>query len=407
MITTDFAPNESWDDALISLKLIFQPWKWKWGVEIAKAKKNIGSQFQILNSNNQVFFFLSGRSALFTILQLLALPKNSDILVQSFTCEAVILPIIACGHKPVYVDIETRTLSMNPIDLEKKISGKSKVLVLQHTFGMTPVQKAKILDLVKRYKLVLIEDIAHGYSIEQILNSKFEISNQMFLLSFGRSKALSSVFGSAVVTANNVYIKKLAHFERKLMPSSFFILRLLLYKPISWLIKIFYDFYIGKLVHKAINYCNILVPEISQKEKKAVFDQSLDKAYPNALAALLNHQLAKFEQTKNNRASICSYYSKNLLNQGFITDSLPLIRYPYLIKQPQKLLFKASKQNIFLGKWYDQVVAPKSLDLKKVGYIKGSCPKAEKICQLIINLPTNIKIGEANKIINIVEDKNI
>lgn len=41
MISTDFAPNETWSDAWISLKLIFQPWRWKRGRSESIIKKKI------------------------------------------------------------------------------------------------------------------------------------------------------------------------------------------------------------------------------------------------------------------------------------------------------------------------------------------------------------------------------
>lgn len=45
MISTDFAPNEFADDALISFSLLFQPWRWYKGTEIQHAKKHIQKLF--------------------------------------------------------------------------------------------------------------------------------------------------------------------------------------------------------------------------------------------------------------------------------------------------------------------------------------------------------------------------
>jgi dTDP-4-amino-4,6-dideoxygalactose transaminase len=169
------------------------------------------------------------------------------------------------------------------------------------------------------------------------------------------------------------------------------------------IIKSTYDSGLGKLLHKIINLTKILVPEISAIEKNGIFDILLDKTYPNALAILLEYQLKKFEQIRKLRASICDIYSKNLKNQILKTNGSPLIRYPIIVNQPQKILDKASEHNIFLGKWYDQVVAPKSVSLEKVKYKNGSCEVAENLCRHIINLPTTISTKDAYKIIEIVE----
>ena len=288
MISTDFAPNESWDDAWLSLKLLFQPWRWKNGNEIVQAKNKILESLNVSCLMFHVSFFLTGRAALYHLLKSLNLPSGSEILVQAFTCEAVVLPILANNLKPIYVDIEAKTFSMNPIDLTNKITGKSRVLILQHTFGLTPDQRNGIIKLVRKHNLVLIEDIAHTI---KNMASKQSKTSDFYLLSFGRSKALSSVFGGAIVTSDNKIANRLLKEEENLkFPSYGFILRLLLYKPVSMIIKSTYDLIIGKIIHKIINIFHLIVPEITGNEKRGEFDQILNKAYPNVLAVLLLHQ---------------------------------------------------------------------------------------------------------------------
>ena len=193
------------------------------------------------------------------------------------------------------------------------------------------------------------------------------------------------------------------------------------------LIKSTYDFYVGKVFHKILNEFGLLIPEITAKEKSGDYDKLFNKAYPNALSMLLLHQLKKFDLVKEQRAKICNYYDRVILRakpEGSLAnarisnklrdsssavhrtqnDSNILIRYPLLVDNRDEILTKARKQNIFLGVWYDQVVAPKDLDTSRVGYIPGSCPKAEEICQKIINLATNISINEAERVLNTLAD---
>ncbi len=395
MISTDFASNENWNDAWLSFKLLFQPWRWYHGKESAEVKRQVLSQFQISNFKFQINTFLTGRSALYHLLKGFNLPSGTEIAVQAFTCEAVVLPILALKLKPVYIDIEKNTFSMEPIDLASKITDRTKVIILQHSFGLVPAQREKIIAIIKRNNLVLIEDIAHGAKFS-ILN--FQFPNSYLLMSFGRSKALSSVFGGAIVSNNNVTIQQCSNV------SILFMIKLLLYKPLAMLIKSTYDIYLGKILHKILNSSGILSQEITSREKNGQYDPLLDKAYPNALSILLLEQLKKFEQTKANRARITAYYDKNsklrTMNYGFS----PLIRYPLLVDKRSEALQKAANFNIFLGKWYDQVVAPKELDLNRVGYKAGSCPVAEEVCKKIINLPTNITIKDAERIIKILND---
>jgi len=164
MISTDFASNEQLDDALLSLKLLFQPWRWIQGKELDEAKQSVLKLLNVTRYTLHVSFFLTGRSALYHLLKSLNLPKDSQIIVQAFTCEAVVLPIIAAGFKPVYIDIEKETYSMSISDLEKKFNDSCRVLILQHTFSLTPKNREKILGFAKRNNLFIIEDLAHGFS---------------------------------------------------------------------------------------------------------------------------------------------------------------------------------------------------------------------------------------------------
>ncbi|OGK26172.1 hypothetical protein A2954_04255 [Candidatus Roizmanbacteria bacterium RIFCSPLOWO2_01_FULL_37_12] len=410
MISTDFAPNESWDDAILSLKLLFQPWKWMRGNDIEQVKRKLLSKLLITNNKYRISLFLSGRSALYFLLKSLNLPKGSEVLVQAFTCEAVVLPIVELGMKPIYVDIEADTYSMDYRFLTSKPGNKlTKVLILQHTFGLTPKYRNKILNLTKERKLIVIEDLAHGFNKSIFSpNNQYLISNNFFLLSFGRSKTLSSVFGGAIATPQST-INNLP------MPSTWFIFQCLLYKPLTMLIKSTYDIYLGKILHKVLNKLNLLIPEITKKEKKGIYDRLFNKAYPNALAILLLHQLNKFEQIKQQRAKICQIYNQHFPN--FILPSskpasipkqqssnFSLIRYPLLTERRDKILVKVNKQNVYLGKWYDEVVAPKDLDQSRVEYEQGSCPNAEKVCKNIINLPTNITEEQAKRVLKILND---
>jgi len=432
MISCDFAPNEAWDDAWIAFKLILQPWKWKKGKELDLIKEIL---LQKIYGSCQKFpsrqcstcverpqdlcavgippssathkfsanLFLSGRSALNYLLKSLNLPKESEIIVQGFTCEAVVLPILANNLRPVYVDIETESFSFDPIDLEKKITSKTRTIILQHSFGITPKHREIIISIAKQHRLLLIEDIAHGFQSQKL---KVKSQKSIYLMSFGRSKAISSVFGGAIVTNNKSIARKLELIEKNLpKPNLFFIFRTVIYKPLSMVIRLTYDFLLGKIIHKLINLFAIFPPEITKKEKRGEYSSFFDKAYPNALAILLLHQLNKVDQVNKQRAKICQVYQRKISNLKSKISNLALSRYPLLVKNRSPIITKAQKQNIFLGNWYNQPVGPASLNLAKVQYQLGSCPVAEEVCQHIINLPTNITIVSAKRIITLILNK--
>jgi dTDP-4-amino-4,6-dideoxygalactose transaminase len=158
---------------------------------------------------------------------------------------------------------------------------------------------------------------------------------------------------------------------------------------------------IGKLLHKILNTLHVLIPVITAKEKNGSFDESFAKAYPNALAILLLHQLKKYPDTLKQRAEAIKAYDLHF-SPGK-TSQPTLSRYPVLVENRDEILQKAASKNIYLGKWYDQVVAPKEIDLAKMKYTLGTCPSAEEVSAKIINMPTTLSQASCTVITKILE----
>ena len=71
------------------------------------------------------------------------------MLVPSFTFISTINSIIFNGAKPIFVDIEPETLNLDPIDLEKKITKKTKMILPVH-FGGLPINIKNIKNIAKK-----------------------------------------------------------------------------------------------------------------------------------------------------------------------------------------------------------------------------------------------------------------
>src|SRR3989344_6809428 len=150
------SPDTANDDVLLSLEMLCQPWLWQKGERICQIEQWFKNYF----NTNFAISFNSGRSALLAILTCLQLPAGSQGLTQAFTCVAVPNSIIWAGLRPIFVDID-KSLNINVADAQKKITAKTKVLILQHTFGI-PANIEKIADFCRKNKLIMIEDCAHA-----------------------------------------------------------------------------------------------------------------------------------------------------------------------------------------------------------------------------------------------------
>ena len=144
-IAISLSPNTEYDDVWLALKTLLQPWKWLDQKQVSLLEGEFESKFP---SGYRAIATNSGRGAEQLILKALDIKKGDEVIVQAFTCIAVPNSIISVGAKPVYVDID-ETYNIDPEDLIKKISPKTKVVIVQHTFGI-PAQMDKIRKITKK-----------------------------------------------------------------------------------------------------------------------------------------------------------------------------------------------------------------------------------------------------------------
>lgn len=402
-IFVSLSPNLEKNDFWLAFKLIFMPWKWKKGEAGGKLEKELENYLGAQNC----FLFNSGRSAFMAILKALNLPNQSEILLQGFTCNAAVNPIIWCGLRPIFVDIEKETLNMNPKDLEKKITPKTRAVLVQHTFGL-PAKLDEILSICKKNNLILIEDCAHSLGAKHQGKKTGTLGNVSFF-SFGRDKVISSVYGGAVAASDPELAKAICQIQNKFnFPSCFWILQQLLHPVLTKaIIMPLYAFgALGKYVLIFFQKLKILSKAVHKKEKKGGMPNYFPKKMPNALSILGLNQIRKIEKHNQHRDKVAAMYRKELENMDcflpFECQGRVYMKYPILIdKNTDKIIDYFRKRRIFLDDgWKKAVVMPLDTDQKAMQYFLGSCPVAESVVNKIINFPThiNIKSKDAQKI---------
>jgi len=400
-ISISLSPNTEKDDIRLAFKLLFQPRNWKINQIEARPlttvfKEYLGVKYAIS--------FNSGRSALMAILDALDIKKDDEVLLQGFTCNSAVNPILNRGAKPVYVDVD-ETINMDPEDLKSKVTSKSKAVMIQHTFGW-PAQVEEILGTVKRNNLFLIEDCAHSLSAKY--KGRFcGTFGDVAFFSFGRDKIISSVFGGMAVTNDDKIGERIKKFQEKLdFPSNFWIFQQLLHPIlVNYLVLPAYGLsqYLGRVLFGFLHQFSILSKGVYKKEKGGEVPKYFPKRFPNALAILALNQFKKLERLNEHRREIAKFYEENLKNKF----NLPLaksqegrtpafMRYPILVDfDTDEILQKLRTKKIFLDDgWRKSPVVPPDTDITKMKYLTGSCPRAERVAESIVNLPTHINISE-------------
>jgi len=109
------------------------------------------------------------------------LSKNDEVLVPALCWPTTFWPIVQSNLKPVFVDCDKNNLNLDIKDLEKKISKKTKCLILVHVLGHC-ANMDQIMKIVKKNKLILIEDNCES------LGSKYK---KKYLGTFGNFSSTS------------------------------------------------------------------------------------------------------------------------------------------------------------------------------------------------------------------------
>lgn len=103
----------------------------------------------------------SASAALHLALVSLNLKKEDEVITPSLTFIATNHPILLVGATPVFCDVVGSTLCADPVDIAKKITKKTKAIIVVH-YGGNPVDLGPIIALCKKHKLALIEDCSHA-----------------------------------------------------------------------------------------------------------------------------------------------------------------------------------------------------------------------------------------------------
>jgi len=409
MIAISLAPNFTKRDAWFSLKLLFSPRSFISGRATSILKDKLKDKLGV----SDVHLVTSARWGLYEILKSLDLPKDSEVLVQSFTCVSVPGPILWAGLKPVFVDIIPKMLTMDPEDLEKKISEKSKVLIIQHTFGV-PALLDELIAIAKKNNLIVVEDCAHTIGADY-KGGKLGTFGDAAFFSFGRDKAISSVFGGAVAINNKERLEKLADNLEKLPEAKNMWIAQQLLHPIlfEFIIKpLYFVVGIGKIKLVCFQRLGILSKAIISKEKHGGVPAFPSAKLPNALASLALFQLERLDFFNAKRQKVGDTYTRELgqlVGDDFVLPEVPSESKPYYLRytiqtsKAKQIFAEAKRRKILLGDWYE-IVAPKDTDLSTINYKKESCPAAERVAQNVLNLPTypSMTDGDVKIIIDLI-----
>ena len=153
----------------------------------------------------------SGSSANLLIFQCLINPMvkklkaGDEVLVPAICWSTSLWPIIQSGLKVKFVDIDIETLNISLLDLEKKVSRKTKALMLVHALGNC-ADMTKLTDICKKNNIILIEDTCEALG-STFKNKPLGTFGEFSSFSFYYSHHITSGEGGMVCTKNSKYFE--------------------------------------------------------------------------------------------------------------------------------------------------------------------------------------------------------
>jgi len=150
----------------------------------------------------------SGTSALHLALLAADIGPGDEVITVPFTFVATTAAVVYTGAKPVFVDIDPRSYTMDPAQIEKVITAKTKAILPVHLYGQM-ADMDPILEIARKHGLLVIEDAAQAHGAEY-KGRRAGSMGDMGCFSFYPGKNLGAYGeGGMVVTNHSEYIRKI------------------------------------------------------------------------------------------------------------------------------------------------------------------------------------------------------
>ena len=277
------------------------------------------------------------------------LGKGDEGITTPITFLASANCICFVGATPVFADIDPETANIDPEEIEKHITDRTKVLIPVHFAGQS-CDMVAISKLAKKYNLIVIEDAAHAIGSDY-KNTKVGSCaySDMTVFSFHPVKTITTGEGGAITTNSKELYDKLCALRAHGM-----------YKD-------------GNMV----NTWEYEMRELGYNYRMTDFQ-----------AALGFCQLKKLDAFKTRRREIVTYYNKHLnfphlMERDFSNACFHL--YPVLVENRHSFYLKAREKGLNLQVHYIPVHTQPYYS--RFGYKKGDFPKAENYYAHCISLP--------------------
>lgn len=153
----------------------------------------------------------SGTTTLHAALASFGVGEGDEVLIPALTVIMCAYAVMYCNARPVFVDVDPDTFLMDPIDLERKITSKTKAIMPVHLYGQV-CDMERIMDIARRYDLRVIEDCAQCFLGKDNKGRIGGVIGDVGSFSFENSKHLSTGDGGILTTNDETLAERMRKF---------------------------------------------------------------------------------------------------------------------------------------------------------------------------------------------------
>lgn len=327
----------------------------------SKIAQYVGSKYAVAVSN--------GTAALHAACFAAGINEGDEVITTSLTFVASANCILYQGAKPIFADIDPNTYNIDPNDIERKITEKTKAIIPVDFTGQ-PVDVDRIKDIAKKYGLIVIEDAAHALGAEYKGNKIGSLAD-MTAFSFHPVKHITTGEGGMITTNDEELYNRLVLFRSHGITRD--ANRLANKNEGSWYyeqLELGYNYRITDI------QCALGISQLNKLNKFIQRRKEIVQKYNNYLKDI-DGVILPYQAT----------YAKSSWHLYVI--QLELEKF----KVGRKIIFEALRaENIGVNVHYIPVYYHPYY--QRLGYKKGLCPKAEKFYERALTLPLYPKMEE-------------
>ncbi|HIE52302.1 MAG TPA: DegT/DnrJ/EryC1/StrS family aminotransferase [Armatimonadetes bacterium] len=157
----------------------------------------------------------NGTSSIHSAYFAVGVGPGDEVITSAYTWHLQVAPILALHAIPVFCDVDPKAACLDPADIERKISLRTKAIAVLHPYGaVAPMDE--ILAVARRYGIPVIEDCSHAHAATY-RGRKVGTLGDIGCFSLQASKLITAIEGGMLITDREEYYERacvLGHYER-------------------------------------------------------------------------------------------------------------------------------------------------------------------------------------------------